>query len=238
MTSQTLQVLPSGANGSQASLVLPASPSLVPSGDDLGPGATRGTGSSQGISEHIYPLMPYKVPRYKRKRFMRVLPIFHITSLYNELCSKDEPATFEVSANQVEFSLEGELPKGWKQLTHPEGQPYFYNAEKVRKYLEKDKDKIITECWIWDPQTSMILDGFIDQIEDFTRSQNLTKPEDVDLLLELNEEDGVNWCGYYYVSASTHSVFWLEPFDISHHVSEVRGNISPTHISIYYIGPE
>ncbi|KAG6889438.1 hypothetical protein C0995_001206 [Termitomyces sp. Mi166 len=119
------------------------------------------------------------------------------------------------------FCDRGELPDGWEQCTHPEGQPYFYHAEK----------RIITECWIWDEKMFIILDGFIDQFEDFTRSRNLSQPEDVDLLLEVNIEDGVKWCGYYYVSASTRSVFWLEPFDISFHVAEVRGEVSSTHIS-------
>ncbi|KAG5726715.1 hypothetical protein E4T56_gene8988 [Termitomyces sp. T112] len=149
--------------------------------------------------------MPHKVPRYKRERFI-----------------KDKYATYKLSANQDKFSI-GELPNGWEQYTHPEGQPYFYHAEK----------RIITECWIWDREMFKILDEFINQFEDFIRSRNMTKPDDADLLLEVNIEDKVYWCGYYYVSASTRSVFWLESFDISTHVSEVRGDVYPTHIKLY-----
>ncbi|KAH0579359.1 hypothetical protein H2248_003499 [Termitomyces sp. 'cryptogamus'] len=203
MSSQTFRVSP-GANGSRVSVVVPAS-LLLSAGDVVGPGASGNTGFSQGISDKIYPLMPHKVPRYKRERFI-----------------DDKCATYKLDANQDNFSM-GELPNGWEQYTHPEGQPYFYFAEK----------RIITECWIWDREMFRILDEFINQFEDFIRSRNMTQPDDADLLLEVNIEDEVNWCGYYYVSGSTRSVFWLEPFDISTHVSEVRGDVDPTHIKLY-----
>ncbi|KNZ76477.1 hypothetical protein J132_10283, partial [Termitomyces sp. J132] len=93
--------------------------------------------------------------------------------------------------------------------------------------------KIITECWIWDQQMFIILNDFIKQFEDVTRSQNWTQPDGVDLLLEVTVEDGKNWCGYYYVSASTRSLFWLETCDLSRHMSGVRGEVSPTHIKLF-----
>ncbi|KNZ80759.1 hypothetical protein J132_04264, partial [Termitomyces sp. J132] len=133
----------------------------------------------------------------------------------------------------------GELPPGWKQLTHPEGQPYFYHSGK----------RIITECWLWDPQMFKNLNCFIDRFEEFTQERNLTQRGDVDLLLEVNRnltkrgdvglllevnvEDEISWCGYYYVWASTRTVFWLEHFDLSSHVPELKGHVSSTYTKAY-----
>ncbi|KAH0579352.1 hypothetical protein H2248_003492 [Termitomyces sp. 'cryptogamus'] len=175
MSSQTYVVLPR-ANGSRISLVLPECPSLRPVGDVVNVGASGTTVRPEEISDRIYPLLPTKVPRYKRKRLI-----------------KDINATCKISASQNKSSPI-ELPCGWKQLTHPEGQPYFYHAGK----------RIITECWIRDQQIFTILTDFINEFERFVQLHDLTQPDDADLLLEVNIEDGENWCGYYYVSALNH----------------------------------
>ncbi|KAG5719795.1 hypothetical protein E4T56_gene7279, partial [Termitomyces sp. T112] len=195
-------------------LGIPASPlpSSLPVGSAGGPGASHYIDCSRGISDRIYPLLPFKVPRYKRSRF--------------------------VENTQDKLSM-GELPPGWKQLTHPEGQPYFYHSGK----------RIITECWLWDPQMFKNLNCFIDRFEEFTQERNLTQRGDVDLLLEVNRnltkrgdvglllevnvEDEISWCGYYYVWASTRTVFWLEHFDLSSHVPELKGHVSSTYTKAY-----
>ncbi|KAH0578475.1 hypothetical protein H2248_003621 [Termitomyces sp. 'cryptogamus'] len=143
--------------------------------------------NAYGISHTIYPLLPEKIPRYHRNRYL-----------------SSEPEELKLSAGQQKLTL-GNIPSGWEQLIHPEGQPYFYHANK----------RIITENWIYDPKEMRILDGFISQIENFTQSKGQNQTRDAHLVLECNQEDGVSWCGYYYVSASTRSVFWLEALDLS-----------------------
>ncbi|KAF5381566.1 hypothetical protein D9615_005637 [Tricholomella constricta] len=204
--SQQIFLQPPGVNGSRFSLVLPGAQSLQH--DESGvahPGAFGSTDLSDGISDVIYPLMPTKVPRYKRERKIA-----------------DKEVEFELDPAQKSFSL-GELPCGWAQITHPEGQPYFYHAEK----------RIVTENWLWDPKEMSALNGFIEQFDDFTRSKNLCQPLDTWLVLEFTDEDGTFWCGYYYACASTRSVFWLEKHDISNFLSEVMGDLHPTHIKLY-----
>ncbi|KAG6915529.1 hypothetical protein DXG01_011026 [Tephrocybe rancida] len=159
---------------------------------------------ADGIDPMIYPLVPWKVPRYKRERFI-----------------DNVDADCTVSALQDAFDL-GTLPDGWKQLTHPEGQPYFYHASK----------RLVTDCWIWDPKMFQILSGFIATMEEFIRSKNLLQSEDADLILEITIEDGANWCGYYYASHSNRSLFWLESVDLSRHIGEVSGALSATHLNV------
>ncbi|KAG6905785.1 hypothetical protein DXG01_000777 [Tephrocybe rancida] len=126
------------------------------------------------------------------------------------------------ATTKLKWIVRGQLPHGWEQITHPEGMPYFYHAGR----------RIVAECWLWNPRFAQILAGFIDQFDEFTRSMNITQPQDAHLVLEINIEKGTHWCGYYYVSASTRSVFWLEKFTISTFVTDVRGHVSPTHCNV------
>ncbi|KNZ81078.1 hypothetical protein J132_03068 [Termitomyces sp. J132] len=157
--------------------------------------------NAYGISHTIYPLLPEKIPRYHRNRYL-----------------SSEPEELKLSAGQQKLTL-GNIPSGWEQLIHPEGQPYFYHANK----------RIITENWIYDPKEMRILDGFISQIENFTQSKGQNQTRDAHLVLECNQEDGVSWCGYYYVSASTRSVFWLEALDLSN----INGELVLPQIELY-----
>ncbi|GLB41316.1 putative expressed protein [Lyophyllum shimeji] len=149
--------------------------------------------------------MPTKILRYKRERKIDT-----------------KRAEFELHPAQQSFSR-GVLPQGWEEITHPEGQPYFYHKEK----------RIITENWIWDADEIRVLDGFIKEIESFTRSRNLYQSDDTHLILECLLEDEKWWCGYYYACASTRSLFWLEKYDISRFLDEIHGEIDPMHIKLY-----
>ncbi|KAG6844240.1 hypothetical protein H0H87_008489 [Tephrocybe sp. NHM501043] len=212
MASQIFQVTPGpliNGSPSQVSVVLPAAQSLL-----FNATSTASLGKTTGSSgftddflddETIYPLLPLQIPRYKRDRKI-----------------DDEFVHAEIEALQDDFSS-GILPDGWKQVTHPEGLPYFYHASK----------QIVTDCWLWEPDVFQILNGFIRRFEDFTRSKGLSQPTDTYLVLEINIEAGRNWCGYYYASASTRSLFWLETFDISSRLNGIRGTLSPSHIRLY-----
>ncbi|KAG6809935.1 hypothetical protein H0H92_014017 [Tricholoma furcatifolium] len=60
----------------------------------------------------------------------------------------------------------------------------------------------------------------------------MSQPNDAHLMLEITIENGETWCGYYYASASSQSLFWLQPYDISEHI-QVRGDVlSPSHINV------
>ncbi|KAG6836585.1 hypothetical protein H0H93_006421 [Arthromyces matolae] len=71
---------------------------------------------------------------------------------------------------------------------------------------------------------------FIDEIEDCMRTKNLIHDEDTTLAIEIVQEDGKMWCGYYFACSATRQVSWLDRKDLTKHAGEVRGDISATHI--------
>ncbi|KAG6908260.1 hypothetical protein DXG01_005525 [Tephrocybe rancida] len=212
MARQIIMQHPSATSGSRVSLVIPAAPSLQHQNNMTQLGSSGRTGSTDGISDTIYPLLPLKIPRYNRDRRMD---------------SPFKPAEYELDVAQKDFSP-GNLPPGWEQLTHPEGQPYFYHGDK----------RIITENWIWNPKELQHINSFIDQFEAFTQVKGLVEPPDTHLVLECTVEEGQAWCGYYYASASTRSVFWLERFNISDNLMDVKGEPDSMHISTRYLSFE
>jgi hypothetical protein len=136
----------------------------------------------------------------------------------------------------------GDIPLGWTQYTHPEGQPYFYNtqSEMVRTVPPENfllvrllqLEAIITETWIGDPELWEPLRDFIEQIADFIRSKNVRFHE-TDLVLYCSlDNSGQPWCGYYFVSHATRSLLWLEQYEIATHLEELRGDLHPSHISM------
>lgn len=185
--------------------VIPAAPSLLHEHGAAHLENPSALSLSDEISSFMYPIMPVRIPRYKRERTI-----------------DPRTAQCELLPVQRSFSL-GDLPNGWVQLTHPEGQPFFYHIVK----------RIITEAWIWDQNQAIALDKFIARIEHFTQSRNVHRPDDVDLVLEISQQDEDFWCGYYYVCHSTRSLFWLEKHTITDYLSEVRGELHPTHIKLY-----
>jgi len=136
--------------------------------------------------------------------------------------------------------LSNDIPVGWAQYTTPEGQPYFYHDEMVcmtrldcLKICQLYLQAIITETWIEDPELFQPLNRFIEEINDFTRSKNLSFP-DTHLVLHCSlDNEGQAWCGYYYVCHATRILFWLENRTIESEHLEVKGKLHSTHISKY-----
>lgn len=83
-------------------------------------GSIGSSSSLWEVSEYIWPMMPSEVPRYKRDRIIEPVE-----------------SEFVVRPAQKDYSFAGasKLPIGWEQLTHPEGQPFFYYAELVHMRL-------------------------------------------------------------------------------------------------------
>lgn len=79
--------------------------------------------------------------------------------------------------------------------------------------------------------------AFIDQIDDLTQAHDTKVTNDADLVLELLPgQDGQMACGYYFAEHQTRCLFWLEQFDISCLIAEVKGATSPAHIStVFYV---
>ena len=97
-------------------------------------------------------------------------------------------------------------------------------------WLRPRYQRIVTDSWLYDREVFRVLTEFITQIDDFVRSRNLEKTNDVDLVLEVVNASDEWWCGYYFVQHSTRLLFWLEPYIVSEFLNEVKGDLSPSHV--------
>ncbi|KAG5636730.1 hypothetical protein H0H81_007059 [Sphagnurus paluster] len=147
MTSQLFQI----SNSSRVSVI--PGVEILHHGGDLAR-VKSNQSDSNGASDFIYPLLPEET-----------------LSTYGK-DSDTKAVKFKLKPYQ-KLSL-GDLPSGWKQFTHPEGQPYFFHAEK----------RIVTEAWLWDEDEMKILNKFIFEIQGFVRTRRLTQPSDTHLFLE------------------------------------------------------
>lgn len=170
-------------------------------------GSIGSCGSLWKVSENIFPIMPEKIHRYRSNQI--IVPAV---------------STYTISPAQKNFERD-DIPDGWVQFKHPEGQPYFYYT--------RSEIRIITETWIADPQLFQPLDNFIEDIADFIRAKNLSF-HDTDLVLDCSlDEEGKPSCGYYLVCHCTRTLFWLENFKIDEYLEEVKGELHPSHIKLF-----
>ena len=93
---------------------------------------------------------------------------------------------------------------------------------------------VFTDAYLYDPTTLEQLTACLEQITELVRKANIDVSEN-ELVLDLQRgDDGEILCGYYFVDHAARSLFWLEVFDISPLLSEVRGATMPSHISTPY----
>ncbi|KAF8883261.1 hypothetical protein BD779DRAFT_1802051 [Infundibulicybe gibba] len=180
---------------------------VTPPAENLGDQASL---SRAAPHNHLYPITPTEFRQlYERAGVMKPFQPRHI-----------------IRPNQQDFPRPGELPSGWVEYIHWEGRVFFYHSQK----------RIITYSWLWDAGVSDQIAVFTEKIEVLIRSQNLTLPEDSDLVLKLvwDTEGQLCRCGYYYVRHSTKTLFWLESFDVSPFVAAIKSNkLCPSHIRNY-----
>ncbi|KAF9461552.1 hypothetical protein BDZ94DRAFT_1263376 [Collybia nuda] len=148
--------------------------------------------------------------------------IYSLNFYYSPIC--EDPAV-EVRPVNRDF-CQKVLPEGWVEHIHPEGRPTFYNEEK----------RIITESWILDREIYKYLTDSFLLLEDFVRARGYNFPQDCHLVLDVEEKmDEIDhyWCGYYYVSHSTRSIFWLEKMDISLFFAAAGAEVEEARIKIH-----
>ncbi|KAF9458542.1 hypothetical protein BDZ94DRAFT_1301128 [Collybia nuda] len=194
-----------GIHGSQTSILISpvARPDL-----DL-PEHQLPQGNTEEVADHIYGLVPFNLKRYRRNRTLPICedPAVEVRPVNRDFCQKV-------------------LPEGWVEHIHPEGRPTFYNEEK----------RIITESWILDREIYKCLTDSFLLLEDFVRGRGYKFPQDFHLVLDVEEkmdETDQYWCGYYYVSHSTRSIFWLEKMDISTFFAAAGTEVEEARIKIH-----
>ncbi|KAJ6597321.1 hypothetical protein B0H10DRAFT_2167688 [Mycena sp. CBHHK59/15] len=89
------------------------------------------------------------------------------------------------------------LPLHWCAHIHPEGQLYFYR---------QGSPAVVTEAYLYRPETLDKVTRWIKKIEDIARDKNFPISDHLELFIKVEEED----CAYYFVDHATHTQSWME----------------------------
>ncbi|KAK0463705.1 uncharacterized protein EV420DRAFT_1103971 [Desarmillaria tabescens] len=150
-----------------------------------------------------------------------------------------DPAKFTVPAMLTEFNTvrrilpqteeEEVLPEGWTKHTHSDGKSYFYH----------DKDKVITEEWLYDRDIAEKVSRYIAILNDAIskRAVSFGRIKSWHLYVEIAEYGIPSWegdnrcrCKYYFVNLDEECIFWLSKFQLDDYLWELRGDMSPDFI--------
>ncbi|KAL4256417.1 hypothetical protein AB1N83_012390 [Pleurotus pulmonarius] len=95
-------------------------------------------------------------------------------------------------------------PPSWKKHVHPEGVAYF-------EAKREGKVDVFTDANLEISETLTALTSLIEQFDAFVDNQGLNLGKETELVLELENLDGVlGRCYYYLADPETKTVFWLE----------------------------
>ncbi|KAF5362264.1 hypothetical protein D9756_002200 [Leucocoprinus leucothites] len=198
-------------------LVTPRSSTCVHH-DASRPGSPTDTSAAQGSStlvlpNEIYPTSPTDSRRYKHDRKR-----------------DDKPAWYPIRPCRVTFKDE-ELPPGWEKCIHPEGLPFFY-----RPASNDCPMRLFTDEWLYDEKTAEHISDFLNQIQQAIVEYGATIHPNSDLVLELQMDEGIQKCGYYFIHHPTKVIYWLEEVNLEYMSqqfgNEIRGDISDTQAEI------
>jgi hypothetical protein len=94
--------------------------------------------------------------------------------------------------------------------------------------------KIVTEANLYHAEVMHDIDSFIEHIDNVMRLKGIKLGPEVELVLEpMLSKDGTDIvCGYYFVDHETRCLFWLENFDVSYTLADIKGVKSPAHIKL------
>ncbi|KAF4566607.1 hypothetical protein EYR36_012038 [Pleurotus pulmonarius] len=96
------------------------------------------------------------------------------------------------------------MPSNWKKHVHPEGVAYF-------EAKREGKVDVFTDANLEISETLTALTSLIEQFDAFVDNQGLNLGKETELVLELENLDGVlGRCYYYLADPETKTVFWLE----------------------------
>ncbi|KAF5329995.1 hypothetical protein D9611_010429 [Ephemerocybe angulata] len=125
-------------------------------------------------------------------------------------------------------------PEGWKVFVHPEGTRYFYCDS------PENPVPVLTEAWIYDQEIYTRLQDYMGQIFDYMKRNDIdfprppkptkkrgskerkTYPQDIAPVVLVLEFRLTGRIGYYFVSHTTQTLFWLDPFDFGYMLGEVH----------------
>ncbi len=93
--------------------------------------------------------------------------------------------------------------------------------------------RLFTDTDMFDPVLRKEIEEFYQYIQKILHHDGVdVLSQNCDLVLDITPtEDGrIQW-SYYYACHETRCLFWLDPYDATHLISELFGVSSPAHIS-------
>lgn len=92
-----------------------------------------------------------------------------------------------------------------------------------RVYTESDYEEleIITQ----------LADQILADLTNASQAADVTLPDDVELVLELDHLSDETTCGYYFANNPRRCLFWLDMFDANNICDEIKVIISESHLS-------
>ncbi|OCH87221.1 hypothetical protein OBBRIDRAFT_172478 [Obba rivulosa] len=150
----------------------------------------------------------------------KIHPITAVQRYDKNVVIPKDPSKYTIEAMTVDFPLEG-TPPDWKPCTHPEGALYWFHPTR-RAY---------TDAYLCDQSIYDEIMEFLDLVDDYTHEMQVQLPTDHELVLELEprEGGGHNWC-YYLADHTRRTLFWLQDFDVSEDLEELKGVSSAAHV--------
>ena len=94
--------------------------------------------------------------------------------------------------------------------------------------------RIYTDANLCDPDELVVITESADQILgdllNKTRYENITLPDDIELVLEIVPLDSGPICGYYFVEHRSRCLFWLDNFDAEAICADIKVVVSLSHL--------
>ncbi|KIM71656.1 hypothetical protein PILCRDRAFT_93766 [Piloderma croceum F 1598] len=107
----------------------------------------------------------------------------------------------------------------WKRLECPDSELF---------------ERIYTDANLYDGEELLIITESANQLltdlENKALDENVTLPNEVELVLEIHTQGTEKICGYYFVEHSSRCLFWLEEFDAEKICDEIKVVVSMSHL--------
>ncbi|KAF9646880.1 hypothetical protein BDM02DRAFT_3188425 [Thelephora ganbajun] len=151
------------------------------------------------------------------KAYERVKPTATIKRY--DRTTKLKPPYIDLYLDPIQTSFaDGEEPRGWIPLAHPDGALYWvYNWREGQRVMP-----VYTDAYLYNEEILGEVENFRDAI--FSQIKADRMPAEWELVLDLGDEQDPNKrvCCYYFVNHTNRTLFWLHQFDTTPLLSGLR----------------
>jgi hypothetical protein len=109
-----------------------------------------------------------------------------------------------------------------------------YSGSIHRNNILTFQQRIYTDANLYDGEELLIITESANQLltdlNNKALAENVTLPNEIELVLEIRTQDTDKICGYYFVEHSSRCLFWLEEFDAEGICDEIKVVVSMSHL--------